>query len=75
MEPTITPPITTPVGLWLLPLSDVATGVVLLFEVLEEGEEVVEIGKMGEEAVELGEFAFKQATSSEFPTSLVLKSV
>ncbi len=67
MEPTITPPITTPLGLPLLSLSDVGAGVSV--GVLEEREDV------GEEAVELGEFALKQRPSSEFPTMLDSKSV
>ena len=66
MEPTITPPITTPLGPPPLLLSDVGAGVSV--GVLEEREDV------GEEAVELGEFALKQRASSEFPTMLDSKS-
>lgn len=68
MEPTITAPMTMPVGLRLL--SDVGASVSL--GVLEEREDV---GEVDEEAVELGEFAFKQWPSSEFPTILESKSV
>ena len=70
MEPTITPPITTPLGLPLLSLSEVDVGVGVSVGVVEEEGEVV-----GEEAVELGEFALKQRASSEFPTILDSKSV
>jgi hypothetical protein len=70
MEPTITAPITTPLGFWVLSLSDVGASVSL--GVLEEREGISEVG---EEAVELGEFAFKQRPSSEFATVLNSKSV
>ena len=69
MEPTITPPIKTPLGFSLLPSSDVGAGVSVGVLEEEEREDV------GEEAVELGEFALKQRASSEFPTMLDSKSV
>ena len=74
MEPTITAPITTPLGFPLLSLSGGggAGGGGVSLGVLEEREDV---GEVDEEAVVLGEFAFKQWLSSELPTSLDSKSV
>lgn len=72
MEPTITAPITTPLGFPLLSSGGGGGGGGVSLGVPEEREDV---GEVGEEAVVLGEFAFKQRSSSELPTILDSKSV